>query len=53
MTHRPAMLELADAVVVMAQGRIVEQGPPAELEEAGGEYARLLREWRAAARWSV
>ena len=52
-THRPAMLELADAVVVMAQGRIVEQGPPAELEEAGGEYARLLREWRAAARWRV
>lgn len=52
-THRPAMLELADVVVVMDKGRIVEQGPPAVLEQAGGHYARLLAEWRAAASWTV
>lgn len=52
-THRPMMLELADVVVVMQEGRVVEQGPPAELEEAGGEYARMRNEWRAAAQWQV
>ncbi len=52
-THRPAMLELADIVVVMSEGRIVEQGVPAVLAAASGEYARLLREWRAVAQWSL
>lgn len=52
-THRPAMLEVADTVVVMREGQIVEQGPPDALEAAGGEYAKLLTQWRAAAQWSV
>lgn len=52
-THRPMMVEFADVVVVMREGRIIEHGPPAELEEAGGEYARLRNEWRAAAQWKV
>ena len=52
-THRPAMLELADVVIVMREGRIIEQGTPADLAEASGEYARLLQEWRAAAQWSL
>ena len=52
-THRPAMLELADVVIVMSEGRIIEQGTPADLAEASGEYARLLQEWRAAAQWSL
>jgi ABC-type multidrug transport system fused ATPase/permease subunit len=52
-THRPAMLDIADRVVVMAGGRVVEAGAPADLEAAGGEYARLLAGWRAAADWQV
>lgn len=52
-THRPAMLDIADRVVVMVDGRIVESGTPAELETAGGGYARLLAAWGAAADWQV
>lgn len=52
-THRPAMLDIADRVVVMADGRIVEAGTPAELAAAGGEYTRLLDGWHAAADWQV
>ena len=40
--HRLHTAAAADVVVVMADGRIVEQGPPDELAAAGGEYARLL-----------
>ena len=40
--HRLHTAAAADVVVVMADGRIVEQGPPGELAAAGGEYARLL-----------
>ena len=40
--HRLHTAAAADVVVVMADGRIVEQGPPADLAAAGGEYARLL-----------
>lgn len=52
-THRPMMVELADVVVVMKEGRVVEQGSPAVLEMAGGDYARMRDEWRAAAQWQV
>jgi ATP-binding cassette subfamily B protein IrtB len=52
-THRPAMLAVADRVVVMSGGRIVEAGTPGELAAADGEYARLLRGWRDAATWRV
>ena len=39
--HRLSTIEHADRVIVMAQGRIVEQGAPAELLARGGAYARL------------
>jgi ATP-binding cassette, subfamily B, bacterial MsbA len=39
--HRLATVEHADLVVVMDQGRIVEQGPPAALKARGGLYAQL------------
>jgi ATP-binding cassette subfamily B protein len=39
--HRLATAARADRVVVLHGGRIVEQGPPAELLAAGGWFARL------------
>lgn len=52
-THRPATLEIADAVVVMDGGRVIEYGTPAELAAADGAFAQLLEEWRASAEWHV
>ena len=46
--HRLATAERADRVVVMDQGRIVEQGPHADLIGRGGRYADLSQAWRAA-----
>lgn len=43
-THRLATAALADEVVVLQHGRIVERGPHADLVAAGGLYARL---WQA------
>jgi subfamily B ATP-binding cassette protein MsbA len=39
--HRLSTIEHADRVVAMEQGRIVEQGPPADLLARNGLYARL------------
>lgn len=52
-THRPATVAIADTVVVLDGGRVVEHGTPAELEAADGDFARLVREWRASASWRV
>ncbi|MBD3775289.1 MAG: ATP-binding cassette domain-containing protein, partial [Rhodobacteraceae bacterium] len=41
--HRLATVRAADRIVVMEDGRIVEQGNHAELSQAGGLYARLAK----------
>jgi len=41
--HRLATAARADRIVVLEQGRIVEQGTHAELLEAGGRYATMWR----------
>jgi len=44
--HRLSTVGIADRVLVLDEGRIVEDGTPAQLLEAGdGEYAALHRQW--------
>ncbi|WP_336319094.1 ABC transporter ATP-binding protein [Streptomyces lavendofoliae] len=44
--HRLSTVGIADRVLVMEGGRIVEDGPPAELVGGGGRFAGLHRAWR-------
>ncbi|MCI3905255.1 ABC transporter ATP-binding protein [Streptomyces spectabilis] len=44
--HRLSTVEIADRVLVMEHGRVVEDGTPAELTAATGPFAQLHRAWR-------
>lgn len=44
--HRLSTVEIADRVLVMEHGRIVEDGTPAELVAATGRFADLHQAWR-------
>jgi ABC-type multidrug transport system fused ATPase/permease subunit len=43
--HRLSTVEIADRVLVLDGGRIVEDGPPRALISGGGRYADLHRQW--------
>jgi ABC-type multidrug transport system fused ATPase/permease subunit len=43
--HRLSTVAIADRVLVVEQGRIVEDGTPAALIDADGRYAALHRAW--------
>ncbi|WP_100446936.1 ABC transporter ATP-binding protein [Glycomyces xiaoerkulensis] len=43
--HRLSTVEIADRVVVLSEGLVTEDGPPAALVESGGNYAELHRRW--------
>ena len=43
--HRLTQALLADRVIVLDQGRIVEQGEPGELIKSGGWFTALWRAW--------
>jgi ATP-binding cassette subfamily B protein len=43
-THRPALLEIADRAIVIENGRIVEQGNPRELRLVESALSRHFRE---------
>ena len=49
-THRLGSAKLADKILVMKRGRLVEQGKHEELIAANGEYARL---YKAQEQWYV
>ncbi len=44
--HRLSTVEIADRVLVMDQGHIVEDGTPADLINGQGRFAHLHRTWR-------
>jgi ATP-binding cassette, subfamily C, bacterial len=46
--HRLTQAELADRVLVLDGGRVVETGAHADLVAAGGRYAELWRSWTGA-----
>ena len=43
--HRLSTVEIADRVLVMEDGRIVEDGPPADLVGGIGRFAELHQAW--------
>jgi ATP-binding cassette, subfamily B, bacterial len=43
--HRLSTVEIADRVLVLDAGRIVEDGTPAQLISGGGRYATLHQQW--------
>ena len=44
--HRLSTVEIADRVLVLEDGLIVEDGPPETLIAGGGRYATLHQQWR-------
>ncbi|MGC9668079.1 ABC transporter ATP-binding protein [Planosporangium sp. 12N6] len=44
--HRLSTVEIADRVLVLDAGRVVEDGPPTVLVAGGGRYATLHQQWR-------
>ncbi|GAB3445249.1 ABC transporter ATP-binding protein [Actinophytocola sediminis] len=46
--HRLTQAELADRVLVLEHGQVVETGAHADLVAAGGRYAELWRSWTGA-----
>ncbi|MDT1843254.1 ABC transporter ATP-binding protein, partial [Acinetobacter baumannii] len=51
--HQLSTVALADSIVVLEGGQVVEQGSPAELRARDGRYARFLRQRSAALGWRI
>lgn len=51
--HRMRTVENADKIVVLRDGVVAEQGTPAELKAAGGEFARMVELQKEAAAWRL
>lgn len=51
--HRLSTVVNADKIVVIADGRVAEQGTHDELVQADGLYARMWRKYQQAATWQI
>ena len=45
--HRLSTVAIADRVLVLAGGRVIQDGSPAELLESGGDFADLHAAWQS------
>ncbi len=45
--HRLSTVEIADRVLVLDRGRVVQDGPPGALLAGEGRFARMHRSWQA------
>ena len=48
-SHRPSLINGADYVYVIEDGRVTEQGPPSDLARGDGWFARFMRSAEEAA----
>ena len=51
--HQLGTVAMADHIVVLEAGRVVEQGSPAALRTRDGHYARFLEQRQAASGWRI
>lgn len=51
--HRMRTVEAADKIVVLAEGRVAEEGAPAELMARDGLYRRMVELQRQSAQWQL
>ena len=51
--HRMRTVEAADKIVVLADGRVAEEGTPAELMDKNGLYRRIVELQRQSAGWRL
>ncbi|MBZ9559756.1 MULTISPECIES: ABC transporter ATP-binding protein [unclassified Modicisalibacter] len=51
--HQLSTVAMADQIVVLEGGRIVEQGTPGQLRDTQGRYAQFLAQHRAAQGWRI
>lgn len=51
--HQLSTVAMADQIVVLEGGEIVEQGTPTQLRESQGRYAGFLNQRRAAKGWRI
>ncbi|MBR8657445.1 ABC transporter ATP-binding protein, partial [Achromobacter sp. Marseille-Q0513] len=51
--HQLSTVAMADQIVVLEDGRVVEQGAPTQLRERQGRYAEFLAQRQAAKGWRI
>lgn len=51
--HRLSTVVGADNIVVLDEGRVVEQSTHAELVDGGGLYARMWADYQKAVSWKI